>query len=147
MHLSISPLSQTLPTDCSQLIQDTIETAAASAGFSSTRLPSGAGHDGVFVARIAPMGMIFVPCRDGRSHAPEEWAEPADCAKGARILAETLILLDRLKRPSAAEPFSLVHSRDEGTDLAKASNYGWPQPPKSASTSERDSNAPTSLLP
>jgi beta-ureidopropionase / N-carbamoyl-L-amino-acid hydrolase len=41
------------------------------------------------------MGMIFVPCRDGRSHGPEEWAEPADCANGARVLAETLILLDR----------------------------------------------------
>jgi len=62
----------------------------------STRLPSGAGHDGVFVAPIAPMGMIFVPCRDGRSHAPEEWAEPVDCANGAQVLAETLLLLDRL---------------------------------------------------
>jgi N-carbamoyl-L-amino-acid hydrolase len=58
-------------------------------------LPSGAGHDGVFVARIAPMGMIFVPCREGRSHSPEEWAEPGDCANGARVLAEALILLDR----------------------------------------------------
>ena len=95
LRLSISPLSQTLPTGCSQLVQDTIEKAATAAGLSSTRLPSGAGHDGVFVARIAPMGMIFVPCRDGRSHAPEEWAEPADCANGARVLAETLILLDR----------------------------------------------------
>jgi N-carbamoyl-L-amino-acid hydrolase len=71
-----------------------IENAASGAGLTSTRLPSGAGHDGVFVARIAPMGMIFVPCRDGRSHAPEEWAEPSDCANGARVLAETLILLD-----------------------------------------------------
>jgi beta-ureidopropionase / N-carbamoyl-L-amino-acid hydrolase len=95
LRLSISPLSQTLPTGCSHLVQDRIEKAAAAAGLSSTRLPSGAGHDGVFVARIAPMGMIFVPCRDGRSHAPEEWAEPADCANGARVLAETLILLDR----------------------------------------------------
>jgi N-carbamoyl-L-amino-acid hydrolase len=93
--LSIAPLSQTLPTGCSQLVQDTIEKAATAAGLSSTRLPSGAGHDGVFVARIAPMGMIFVPCTDGRSHAPEEWAEPADCANGARVLAETLILLDK----------------------------------------------------
>jgi beta-ureidopropionase / N-carbamoyl-L-amino-acid hydrolase len=93
--LSISSLSQTLPTGCSQLVQDRIEKAAAAAGLSSTRLPSGAGHDGVFVARIAPMGMIFVPCTDGRSHSPEEWAEPADCANGARVLAETLILLDR----------------------------------------------------
>jgi N-carbamoyl-L-amino-acid hydrolase len=88
-------LSQTLPTVCSPSIQRTIEQASIAAGFSSTRLPSGAGHDGVFVARIAPMGMIFVPCREGRSHAPEEWAEPGDCANGARVLAETLILLDK----------------------------------------------------
>jgi N-carbamoyl-L-amino-acid hydrolase len=95
LRLSVSLLSQTLPTLCSPLVQDTIEQAATATGISSTRLPSGAGHDGVFVARIAPMGMIFVPCRDGRSHTPDEWAEPADCAKGARVLAETLILLDR----------------------------------------------------
>jgi N-carbamoyl-L-amino-acid hydrolase len=95
LRLTRSLLSQTLPTACSPLIQSTIEEACLEAGFSSTRLPSGAGHDGVFVARIAPMGMIFVPCREGRSHAPEEWAEPGDCANGARVLAETLILLDK----------------------------------------------------
>jgi beta-ureidopropionase / N-carbamoyl-L-amino-acid hydrolase len=95
LRLTRSLLSQTLPTACSPLIQSTIEEACSAAGFSSTRLPSGAGHDGVFVARIAPMGMIFVPCREGRSHAPEEWAEPTDCANGARVLAETLILLDK----------------------------------------------------
>jgi beta-ureidopropionase / N-carbamoyl-L-amino-acid hydrolase len=39
--------------------------------------------------------MIFVPCREGRSHTPEEWAETEDCANGAHVLAETLILLDR----------------------------------------------------
>ncbi len=95
LRLTRSLLSQTLPTACSPLIQSTIEEASMAAGFRSTRLPSGAGHDGVFVARIAPMGMIFVPCREGRSHAPEEWAEPGDCANGARVLAETLILLDK----------------------------------------------------
>lgn len=95
LRLKISLLSQTLPTGCSPLVQDTIEKAATATGVRSTRLPSGAGHDGVFVARIAPMGMIFVPCKDGRSHTPEEWAEPADCARGARVLADTLILLDR----------------------------------------------------
>jgi N-carbamoyl-L-amino-acid hydrolase len=92
---SISLLSQTLPTPCSPVVQSAIEEAAMAAGLTSTRLPSGAGHDGVFVARVAPMGMIFVPCRDGRSHAPEEWAEPADCANGGRVLAETLLSLDR----------------------------------------------------
>jgi beta-ureidopropionase / N-carbamoyl-L-amino-acid hydrolase len=95
LQLNVSPLSQTLPTACSPLVQEAIAQAATDAGFSSTRLPSGAGHDGVFVARIAPMGMLFVPCREGRSHAPEEWAEPVDCANGARVLAETLILLDK----------------------------------------------------
>jgi beta-ureidopropionase / N-carbamoyl-L-amino-acid hydrolase len=95
LHLTRSLLSQTLPSACSPLIQSAIEEASMAVGFTSTRLPSGAGHDGVFVARIAPMGMIFVPCREGRSHAPEEWAEPEDCANGARVLAETLILLDR----------------------------------------------------
>jgi beta-ureidopropionase / N-carbamoyl-L-amino-acid hydrolase len=95
LRLTRSLLSQTLPTACSPFIQSTIEEACLAAGFSSARLPSGAGHDGVFVARIAPMGMIFVPCREGRSHAPEEWAEPGDCANGASVLAETLILLDK----------------------------------------------------
>jgi N-carbamoyl-L-amino-acid hydrolase len=95
LHLSVSLLSQTVPTACSTVIQDTIEEAAAKAGILSTRLPSGAGHDAVFVAHLAPVGMIFVPCKEGRSHVPEEWAEPADCAKGAQVLAETLLLLDR----------------------------------------------------
>jgi N-carbamoyl-L-amino-acid hydrolase len=95
LRLTRSLLSQTLPTACSPLIQSTIEEASIAAGFRSSRLPSGAGHDGVFVSRIAPMGMIFVPCREGRSHAPEEWAEPVDCANGTRVLAETLILLDK----------------------------------------------------
>jgi N-carbamoyl-L-amino-acid hydrolase len=95
LRLTRSLLSQTLPTACSPLIQSTIEEACSAAGFSSTRLPSGAGHDGVFVARLAPMGMIFVTCREGRSHAPEEWAEPVDCANGATVLAETLVVLDK----------------------------------------------------
>jgi N-carbamoyl-L-amino-acid hydrolase len=88
-------LSQTRPTACSPLIQEAIEKAARTVGCNSTRLPSGAGHDGVFVARLGPVGMIFVPCRDGRSHTPEEWAEPADCARGAQVLAESLQILDK----------------------------------------------------
>jgi beta-ureidopropionase / N-carbamoyl-L-amino-acid hydrolase len=95
LGLSRSRLSETLPTTCSEQIQGAIEEATRALGLNSTRLPSGAGHDGVFVARLAPMGMVFVPCREGRSHAPEEWADPDDCANGARVLAETLILLDR----------------------------------------------------
>ena len=94
LRFEASPMSKTAPTACSPLIQQVIERSATAAGLNSTHLPSGAGHDGVFVARIAPIGMIFVPCRDGRSHAPEEWAEPEDCSNGTRVLADTLLELD-----------------------------------------------------
>lgn len=58
-------------------------------------LPSGAEHDSALMARMAPMGMIFVPSRDGRSHCPEEWTDIADACAGVHVLAETLVGLDR----------------------------------------------------
>ena len=54
---------------------------------------SGAGHDAMYVAHVAPSGMIFVPCRDGISHNPAEDAQPADLAAGARVLAASLVTL------------------------------------------------------
>ena len=57
-------------------------------------LPSGAGHDAMWMGRIAPSGMIFVRCRDGRSHCPEEYAAPEDIAAGVTALARTLLTLD-----------------------------------------------------
>ncbi|MFO7275114.1 MAG: M20/M25/M40 family metallo-hydrolase, partial [Bacillota bacterium] len=65
---------------------------------SNLRLASGAGHDAMHVARIAPMGMLFIPCREGLSHCPEEWADPADIARGAEVLARALQLLDERLR-------------------------------------------------
>lgn len=58
-------------------------------------LPSGAGHDATWMGRIAPAGMIFVRCRDGRSHCPEEYAAPDDIAAGLAALARALLALDR----------------------------------------------------
>jgi len=58
-------------------------------------LASGAGHDAMWMGRIAPSGMIFVRCRDGRSHCPEEYAAPEDIAAGLAALAQTLLILDR----------------------------------------------------
>jgi N-carbamoyl-L-amino-acid hydrolase len=58
-------------------------------------LASGAGHDATWMGRIAPSGMIFVRCRDGRSHCPEEYAAPDDIAAGLAALAQTLLVLDR----------------------------------------------------
>ncbi|MCS6890774.1 MAG: M20 family metallo-hydrolase [Rhodovarius sp.] len=68
----------------------TIEGAATALGLSHMRLPSGAFHDAQFLVPICPTGMIFIPCRGGISHNPAEYAEPAHCANGARVLAQAL---------------------------------------------------------
>lgn len=57
-------------------------------------LPSGASHDAAHVARVAPTGMLFVPSRDGLSHAPGEWSSVEDIAVGAEVMAETLRAID-----------------------------------------------------
>jgi len=54
-------------------------------------MPSGAGHDAMQMAKIAPAGMIFVPSKRGISHNPLEWTDPADIALGAQLLMETMI--------------------------------------------------------
>ncbi len=71
-------------------------TAAGRLGYTSVRMPSGAGHDAVYMKNVRPMGMIFVPCLNGRSHCPEEWLDPNQLLDGTRVLAETLLLLDRV---------------------------------------------------
>jgi N-carbamoyl-L-amino-acid hydrolase len=58
------------------------------------RLPSGAGHDAQMMARLGPMGMIFVPSIDGISHSPRERTDWDDCANGAALLLDTVLLMD-----------------------------------------------------
>ncbi len=77
------------------MVMEALERAAHELGYATLRLSSGAGHDAMHVARIAPMGMLFIPCRAGLSHCPEEWAEPRDIARGAEVLARALQWLDR----------------------------------------------------
>lgn len=76
-------------------IQATIEGAAAGLGLKTMRLPSGAGHDAQWMARLAPMGMIFVPSIGGISHSPKELTSWQDCANGANVLLQTILSLDR----------------------------------------------------
>ena len=56
-------------------------------------LSSGAGHDMVHLSRVAPAAMIFIPCKDGLSHCPEEFATPEAIAKGSAVLARTILAL------------------------------------------------------
>jgi N-carbamoyl-L-amino-acid hydrolase len=73
-----------------------IESAANDLAVTSMRLPSGASHDAMYMARVCPTGMIFVPCEKGISHNEAENASPRDLAAGARVL--TAALLDLANR-------------------------------------------------
>jgi ureidoglycolate amidohydrolase len=57
------------------------------------RMVSRAYHDSLFMARIAPVAMLFIPCRGGISHRPDEFANPQHIARGAQVLARTLATL------------------------------------------------------
>ena len=70
---------------------DAVERAARALGHSPMRVVSGAGHDAVYMARLAPAGMIFVPCKDGISHNETEDATPADLAAGCDVLLHAML--------------------------------------------------------
>ena len=76
-------------------VQQAITRAADAARVPSLmRLPSGAGHDAQQIARLCPMGMIFVPSVGGISHSPRELTTWDDCARGANVLLGTVLELD-----------------------------------------------------
>jgi N-carbamoyl-L-amino-acid hydrolase len=75
-------------------IRAMIASSARELGLSSRQLPSGAGHDAQAMARLGPMGMIFVPSVGGISHAPSELTRPQDVVNGANVLLRTLLALD-----------------------------------------------------
>jgi N-carbamoyl-L-amino-acid hydrolase len=74
-------------------IMTLISQQAAALDLPTMVLPSGAFHDALFLQRVAPTGMVFVPCEKGISHHPSESASPADLAAGCRVLAGTLLAL------------------------------------------------------
>ena len=76
-------------------VRDVIEREAAASGFKTMTLPSGAGHDAQMLARIAPMGMIFVPSVKGISHSPHELTRWEDAANGCEVLLRTVLAIDR----------------------------------------------------
>ena len=75
---------------------EAVRQAAAKLGLSARAIVSGAGHDAVYMARVVPTAMIFVPCKDGISHAEVEYASPEACADGANVLLHAV--LDRAGR-------------------------------------------------
>jgi N-carbamoyl-L-amino-acid hydrolase len=74
---------------------DCVRLGAAKAGCASRDMISGAGHDAVYVSRVAPTTMIFVPCRGGISHNEAESTSIDECAAGAQVLLNAVLEFDR----------------------------------------------------
>lgn len=97
---SFATLSDSMPVACDAELRTALRQGARDLGLSETDLPSGAGHDTAFMSRICPSAMIFVPCRHGKSHSPDEWADREAIAAGAAVIYQAVTALDRsLHRP------------------------------------------------
>jgi ureidoglycolate amidohydrolase len=81
------------PADCAASVMEALSDACIEHGWPFLSMVSRAYHDSLFMSRIAPTGMLFIPCRDGVSHRPDEYASPEDIARGALVLAEALAQL------------------------------------------------------
>ena len=86
VEIAIAPLWEARTTVCDPELQRQFDRAVEAEGLRVHRLPSGAGHDGMAIIGIAPIGMLFVRCRAGISHNPAEAVEVADVEAGARTL-------------------------------------------------------------
>ena len=94
IDVDIECLSDQPPVPAASFMQDSIARAADAAGLAWRAVPSGAGHDAAHMAHLGPMGMIFVPSKDGKSHCPQEWTDPDQIANGVRLLGATIVRLD-----------------------------------------------------
>ena len=90
LRASTSVINEDPPATCDPKIVEATEAAAAKLSFSCRRMISRAYHDSLFMARIAPTSMIFIPCANGYSHRPDEFSSPEQIEKGVATLAEVL---------------------------------------------------------
>lgn len=82
------------PTD--ERFRRIVEASADALGYSHARMPSGAGHDAQSMAELGPVGMIFVPSKDGISHSPLEHTDAEDMVRGANVLLRSVLGLDAM---------------------------------------------------
>jgi ureidoglycolate amidohydrolase len=81
------------PARCDPAVVATLTRACETHGLRFDRMISRAYHDSLFISRIAPAAMVFIPCRGGVSHRPDEYASPEAIADGTLVLAEALARL------------------------------------------------------
>jgi ureidoglycolate amidohydrolase len=87
---TLDTLNANPPATCDPAVVDTISRACGALSLAADRMVSRAYHDSLFMAQLCPTSMIFVPCRDGVSHRPDEYASPEHITAGVAVLAHTL---------------------------------------------------------
>lgn len=90
LSYTIEPIAQDHPVAMHPAMIREIEEAVKSVGVDYMTMPSGAGHDAMHWTEVAPTGMIFIPCRDGISHNPAEFAAMDDIVAGAEVLENVI---------------------------------------------------------
>ena len=93
LELKMESLGKHSPSLMGSRVRDTFASACNDLGLNHMSLPSGAGHDGQSFDGLCPVGMIFVPSKDGASHSPREFTEWKDCVNGANVLLQTVLQL------------------------------------------------------
>jgi N-carbamoyl-L-amino-acid hydrolase len=88
-------LSDGPPAACDPMLRAVLHQSARELDLAGLDIASGAGHDAAFMTRICPSGMIFVPCRLGKSHSPDEWADAEAIAAGAAVVLQSVKTLDQ----------------------------------------------------
>ena len=90
LSYTIEPIAQDYPVAMHPAMIREIEEAVKSVGVDYMTMPSGAGHDAMHWTEVAPTGMIFIPCRDGISHNPAEFAAMDDIVAGSEVLENVI---------------------------------------------------------
>jgi beta-ureidopropionase / N-carbamoyl-L-amino-acid hydrolase len=91
LDLSLDQIWYSRPVAFDSLCIGAVRAAANSLGIPNMEIVSGAGHDACYINRVAPTGMIFIPCAEGISHNELESATPADVAAGAQVLLRCML--------------------------------------------------------
>jgi N-carbamoyl-L-amino-acid hydrolase len=90
---TVTQVSHVQPTVFADATVSLVREATRALGYPCLEMPSGAGHDAMYLSRICPTAMVFVPCLGGVSHNEAESATAADLAAGTRVLAAALVAL------------------------------------------------------
>jgi N-carbamoyl-L-amino-acid hydrolase len=93
-RLGFDRLSDSMPAACDPTLRSLLRDSAAALACSSMEMASGAGHDTAFMSLIAPAAMVFIPCKGGRSHTPEEWTTADQLAIGTEVMLDAVLRFD-----------------------------------------------------